>query len=175
MGKLYRLDGYLGNPRQGGKAPAKPRPLAVVRVHEAMLEFRDIREGIRSQTESLSKYYRVRAPPRPDDFDLRIARVLYAMYLLDTLENALHVIDKRDWTNLLSSFESASRTVRELLDAGYFSKTTEQIIAGYYRLEGPLRACASRCGIEVLMPEPAAESFKMKLAYMIDEINERLY
>jgi hypothetical protein len=136
-----------------------------------MLQFRQLRERIRKQADDLSVFYRVRAPPKPADFDLRIARVSLAIYLLDTLERMLRIADSKKSENVYSSFESARKAVAEFLDESYFSKDAEAVLSSYSKCEAPLLSCASKCGVRVLEPEPAVESAKMKVADMIDNIN----
>jgi len=172
MGELRDLDAYRKRLEQD-RDPSANRSAAAARIQarKALSALEGIRGGIQNEAESLSKYFRSKSIPRPDDFDLRMARASYAIYLLDTLEDVLHVADKRDDASMLCSFLSASNAVGRLLDKDYFSKSAVQILAGYQRFEQDLRACASRCGIETLVPEAGAETTKMKFAQMIDEIN----
>jgi hypothetical protein len=103
--------------------------------------------------------------------DLRIARVSLAVYLLDTLDRMIRVADSKKSENIYTSFESARKAVWEFLDDAYFSKDAQAILSAYQKCEAPLLSCASKCGIQVLEPEPAVESAKMKVADMIDNIN----
>ncbi len=144
---------------------------AAVRAHEGMLEFGPLRESIREHTKDLSRYYNVRAPPKPADFDLRIARISLAIYLLDTLEKMLEHADARKTESIYSGFESARKAVLDFLAEGYFAKSAEEILRNYPKCEQALLPAASRCGVQVLEPEHAVESTKMKVADMIDEIN----
>lgn len=157
------------------KGPAKRiegrRPPANLKARIGMLEFRDIRRGIAEGAEDLARYFSRDAVEKPKDLDIRFARIAYAMYLLDTLDRVLRIA--RQDSYLLSEFETARKAVRELLDEGYFRKSAGQIIAGYERLAEPLGKCANLCGMELLLPEDATESFKLRLADMIDAVNGR--
>lgn len=186
MGKLIFL---RGDPSQGQldhrpssvhrsakrrDAPADPHTLPVRRrmfAHRDMLEFIRVREGIRLHTEELSAFYRPRGPPEPADIDMRICRVSYAMYLVDMLDRMLHVVDRR--TELASSFESARKTIREMLPDDFFSFSAERITQDFLAHEETLRHPAARFGIDLLRPEPAVALFKARLAEEIDRINGR--
>ncbi|MFN7991176.1 MAG: hypothetical protein U0R44_03380 [Candidatus Micrarchaeia archaeon] len=145
--------------------PAQRRTSA----HAGMLEFISVREGIQSQTRELSSFYGPRPAPKPRDIDLRIARICFATYLLETLETMLHIADRR--SSLLPSFETARKAVREILPDHFFTLTGHQVTRNFLEHEEPLRSSAARFGIDLLMPEPAVERYQPKLA---SEIN-RMY
>lgn len=171
MGRVLFIEEFRRGAPEEKKERAFRKHPAAVRAHEAMLEFGALRESIREHTKDLSRFYNVRAPPKPADFDLRIARISLAVYLLDTLGKMLEHADARKTESLYSGFESARKAVLEFLADGYFAKSAEEILRSYPKCEQALVPAASRCGVQVLEPEHAVESAKMKVAEMIDEIN----
>jgi hypothetical protein len=145
-----------------------------MRAHALMQDFKDMRDQIQEKVREFSVYFRVRAPYFPNDYKLSFSRVAYAMYLLDTLEQALHAIDRKGGESLVPSFESAARAVRRLFTPDYFSISGDQLVSSHHVLEGPLSACMSKIGVSVLLPEPAVESKAAELGRMIDDFN-RIY
>src|SRR4030095_11567854 len=135
-----------------------------------MLEFRAVRDIIRAQAKEMSLFY---IPPgrKPEDIDLRVARVSVAIYLLDTLDRMLKIADSRKAEHIYSSVESAMKAVKTFLSPEYFSRSADEIMSSYSSCEPSLKSCAARCGVAVLDLEPAVEGTKTNLASMIDEIN----
>ena len=165
--RIYYFEDFAG--RKPAERIEGRRPPANLKARLGMLEFRDIRRGIAEGAEDLARYFSRDAVEAPKDLHMRFARIAYAMYLLDTLDRVLRMA--RQDSYLLSEFESARKAVRELLDEGYFRKSADQIISSYERLAEPLERCVNLCGMELLLPEQAVESFKLRLADMIDAVN----
>lgn len=171
MGKVLHLDDFRKEKEQAKERKPGERRAAFARARAGMLEFKPLRDRIRDEAKSLSAYFRGSGiRERPDDFELRIARVCLAMYLVEAVDRMASVTDRR--RDLQGSFESARKSLRDLLSENYFSMSAESILGEYSKAEPALRNCASRCGIRLLDPEPAVEEFKMRLAGMIDEIND---
>ena len=171
MGKVLFIEEFQRGAHEEHKGRDFRKRPAAVRAHEGMLEFAPIRENIREQAKALSVFYRVRAPPKPKDFDLRLARVSLAIYIIDTLDKILKHADASDTDSLYTSFDSARKAARTFLDDAYFSKNADEILSCYGRCEATLVQVGSKCGVQVLDPEPAVESTKMRVAEMIDQIN----
>ena len=168
MGKIIHFDEF----RAGA---SEQRALRVRRsfanARGGMLEFKHQRDRIRDEAKALSSFFREEGEQRrPEDFDLRVSRVCLAMYLVEALDRMATVADSKH--DLQNAFESARKALRELLGDSYFSLGEEALVYEYSKCEPAIRHCASRCGIRLLDPEPAVEATKMRLAEMIDEINE---
>jgi hypothetical protein len=168
VGRIFYLDEFRqGGPRERQGAKARG---GFAKARQGMLEFKPLRDRLRDEAKALSYFFRGRGlKERPDDFELRLARVCLAMYLIETIDRMAPMADRKQ--NLQNSFESARKALRELLDDSYFSASSEQIMGEYSKREPAFRHCASRCGISLLEPEPAVEATKMRLAGMIDDIN----
>ena len=165
MAKIVDLDDYRRNASADALGTSPRRAFC---SRKGMRELLEVRERIRAEAESLTGYYQEPRPKRDDEFDMRIARASYAIYLLETIERMLHVVDKRGEPSLAASFQSAIKAVKEFLKEPYFQKSVQGILDAFGKMDGPLGACAERCGVMLHLPEQAVEQCKMKFADMID-------
>ncbi|MEW6722710.1 MAG: hypothetical protein AB1324_05600 [Candidatus Micrarchaeota archaeon] len=176
MGKVLEFRGGGAEARKidEGQPGSDVRKLRVlVESRRGMLAFRAIRQKIRDEALSLSYFFHGKGlDNRPEDFELRIARVSFAMYLLNATDRMLQSAERTQNAGLAQSLDSATKALLAFLDEPYFSADAETIMRSYHsRCEPVLRSVASKCGVQLLGPEPAVEAFKHELADMIDKIN----
>jgi hypothetical protein len=148
-----------------------PKPtLANILARSSMTDFIDVRQNIRDEVADLSVYFRLTAPKKPIDFDIKVSRVSYALYLLDNLERSLRLAgnDKED----LGRFKAAKDAVTWFLSDPYFKKTPDEFLDAFYVVEAPITECFSKCGLKALDPDKAVAIWNHTLVAMVETYNK---
>jgi len=130
--------------------------------------FAEKRKEIQGQITSLAVIFRD-GLPLPEDFDIRIARLSVALYLLEKVQEMRDAAMRMKNTTVVALFDMVRRKVEGILDQNYFSKSKDQIIREFFDAELELTACAKCCNIQVLEIWDVSEKYKMKVATLVDE------
>ncbi len=132
-------------------------------TRKIMWELSPFRADMRKEIASIAAM--LRKGDFPDDFDIRIARLALAAYLLDKSQEMLDVAIERKNTSLTALFGTAVSSIRNILDESYFTKTPQRILGDYLDEEAPILACAESTGVRLLQFSDAVQRYQMEVAY----------
>ena len=146
-------------------------PIAMrTEVLTCMWNFATVRKEITDEAASLAYSYMKLSDA---DFNLKIARLSLALYLLDKMQELSVAVRSNPNRTIVALFDVARSRVEDILGESYFFKSKERILYDYLEAEVALASCAECCSVRLLSLHDAVKQYKMKVADMIEEACRR--
>ncbi len=148
------------------KAPQSLREEAFT----GMWHFSRIREKIPAAIREMAEYIDRENPPRGDaGLALRVARISFALYMLDKMDEISRAVQSDKGFKMTALFSTARAGVGRLLDERYFMKSRDEILDGYLDAEPALAAISAVCRVRLLEMHEAIGKYQPKVASMMPE------
>ncbi len=105
----------------------------------------------------------------PPDFDVQVARLCIAIYLIEKTNQIRTSAFAKDNTNLTSLYVKLSDSVSALTDEGFYGMEIREIAERYLDFEALLFACCEICELRKSTLRDAVDRYKKELGRMVAE------